>query len=210
MIDFSTSIKQKRKHIVKRQIIRLIVALLTFVIGVGAVALCQLSVPHPSDSVLTKNFYDHEADFNMLVKMANEDSKALTIDTSYVGFEGPSWIYLYKSKQWPRSESELGFTEQRWDEYRCLFRNLNLESGLDRKYEMPGAIFFTASIDFSVITEGEETAVIEKGYVYNPNGIHISLTGSLDDIEVDRPAIFYKKLNDSWYLYYEWSVSKPE
>jgi hypothetical protein len=203
----------------KRQIIRLIVALLTFVIGVGTVALCQLSVPHPSDSVLTKNpsdsmltktFYDHEADFNILVKMANEDSKARRIDTSYVGFEGPSWIYLYENKPWPRSESELGFTKQRWDEYRSLFRNLSLESGLDRKHDMPGAIFFTASIDFTEISEGEETAVTRKGYVYSPKGISNSLTGSLDGIEVDRPAIFYKKLNDRWYLYYEWSVSKPE
>jgi hypothetical protein len=208
MIEFFTSIKEK--HIMKRLIIRLIVALLTFVIGVGTVALLKSSVPHPSDFILIKNLYDHEADFSTLVKMANEDSKARTIDTSFVGFGGPSWIYLYEDKPWPRSESELGFTKRRWDEYRCLFKKLKLDYGMNRKHDMPGAIFFTASFDFSVISEGEETAVMKKGYVYNPNGIYDSLTGSLDGIEINRPAIFYKKLNDRWYLYYEWSVSKPE
>jgi hypothetical protein len=75
---------------------------------------------------------------------------------------------------------------------------------------MPGGIFCTASIEFSVIIEGEETAVTQKGYVFTPSGINNSLTGTLDGIEINRPAIFYKKLNESWYLYYEWSVSKPE
>lgn len=194
----------------KRQIMRQIISLVAFVVGLGTVALLKPSVPHPSDSTLTQNFYDHEADFKMLVMMANEDSKTRTIDTTFVGFDGPSWIYLYEDKPWPSSESELGFTKQRWDEYRRLFSNLHLGSGLDRKHDMPGAIFFTSSIDCFEISKYEETAVTRKGYVYNPQLIHDSLTGSLDGIELNRPAIFYKKLNDNWYLYYEWSVSKPE
>ena len=197
----------------KHKFLWLIVALLMFSIGVGTVALIKFSSPHASDSVLTKNFYDHEADFNMLVKMANEDSNASTIHPSFVCLKNiddwPPSIYLYENEAWPRSESELGFTNRRWSGYRSLFKKLNLESGIDHKHDMPDAIFFTASINFSEIDEAE-TAVTEKGYVYSPKGIYNSLTSSLDGIEINRPAIFYKKLNGNWYLYYEWSVSKPE
>jgi hypothetical protein len=184
-----------------------------FAIGVGTVALIRFSSPHASDSVLIKNFYDHETDFNLLVKMANEDSKIHIIGSSFVGLDNrndwPPSIYLHENEAWPRSEAELGFTQQRWAEYRRLFTKLNLESGMERKHDMPDAIFFTASIDFSEIDEAE-TAVTEKGYVYSPKGIYYSLTGSLDGIQINRPAIFFKKLNDNWHLYYEWSVSKPE
>jgi hypothetical protein len=197
----------------KRKIIWLTVALLMFAIGVGTVALIKFSAPHASDSVLTRNFYDREVDFNLLVKMANEDSKVHIIGSSFVDLDNkddwPPSIYLHENEAWPRSEAELGFTKQRWDEYRSLFKRLNLESGMHRKHDMPDAIFFTASIDFSEIDEAE-TAVTEKGYVYSSKGIYYSLTGSLDGIEINRPAIFFKKLNDNWYLYYEWSVSKPE
>lgn len=73
---------------------------------------------------------------------------------------------------------------------------------------MPDAIFFTASFDSSRIDENE-TAITEKGYVYSRKEISTSLS-SLEGIETNRPAIFYLKLKRDWYLYYEWSVSKPE
>ncbi|HEX8774518.1 MAG TPA: hypothetical protein VF735_13160 [Pyrinomonadaceae bacterium] len=198
----------------KRKIIWLIVALLMFIAGVATVRLRKsYSPPHATDSALTKNFSDHQADFNILVKMANEDSRVRIIESSFVGLDNkdgwPPSIYLHENEAWPRSEAELGFTKQQWDKYRSLFQKLNLESGMKRKHDMPDAIFFTASMDFSEMDEAE-AAVTEKGYVYSPKGIYYSLTGTLDGIEINRPAIFFEKLNDNWYLYYEWSVSKPE
>ena len=87
-----------------------------------------------------------------------------------------------------------------------MFRRLSLESGIRRKHGTPDAIYFTSSIDFSRIDESE-TAVTEKGYVYYRKRIDNSLAGSLDGIDIDRPRILYKKLNDNWYM---WSVSKAE
>lgn len=198
----------------KRKLIWLIVALLMFAVGVATVKVRKsYSHPHASDSALTKTFSDREADFNTLEKMANEDSEARTIHTSFVCLDNkddwPPHMYLYENEVWPLSEMELGFSSRRWDEYRSLFRKLNLESGMRRKHGMPDAIFFVASMDFSETGEAE-SAVTEKGYVYSPKGIYYSLTGSLDGIEINRPASCFKKLNDNWYLYYEWSVSKPE
>ena len=192
---------------IKGKITYLFVASLTFAMGVGSVVLSSFSVPHAPDSVLIKNFYDDESDFNMLAKMANEDLSLRTITASYVWLEkNDDWahsIVLHENVEWPRSESEVGFTHQRWSEYREMFRKLRLESGIRRKHGMPGTIYFTSSIDVSTIDDSE-TAKTEKGYVYYPKRIDNSLAGSLDGIDIDRPRILYKKLNDSWYM---WTVS---
>src|SRR5215510_31998 len=193
----------------------LIVVLLILAIGVGTVVLVGVSSSHASDSVMIKKFIRHKADFNLLVKMASEDSRASFIGSHFVGLENegawPPTIYLDEDKDWPRSESEMGFSRQRWDEYRKLFKRLNLQYGIDRKHEMPDAIFFTASIDLSPLDE-DYNARIKKGYVYSANGMYNSLTGSLDGTKINRPATFFKKMNDRdhWYLFYEWSVIKPE
>ena len=119
---------------IKVKITYLFVVLLTFTMGVGSVVLSSFSVPHAADSVLIRNFYDHEADFNTLAKMANEDSSLRTITSSYVWLEkNDDWahsIVLHENVAWPRSGSEIGFTNQRWIEYRGIFRELSLESGM--------------------------------------------------------------------------------
>src|SRR5258707_4118668 len=195
---------------IRGKITSLFVALLTFAIGVGSVVLSSFSVPQAPDNLLVRNFYDHEADFNLLAKMADEDSSLRTITPSYVWLEkNDDWahsIVLHENVAWSRSESEVGFTNQRWTEYRGMFRKLSLESGIRRKHGKPDAIYFTSSIDFSRIDESE-TAVTEKGYVYYRKRIDNSLAGSLDGIDIDRPRILYKKLSDNWYM---WSVSKAE
>jgi len=79
---------RKSKHkMIRGKITYLFVALLTFAIGVGILVFSSFSVPHAPDSVLIRNFYDHEADFNMLAKMANEDSSLRTITSSNVWLE---------------------------------------------------------------------------------------------------------------------------
>jgi hypothetical protein len=192
----------------RRKIIWLLVALSALSVGV---VFADLSSSHASDSVLSKNFFDHEDRFNQLVKMATEDSTALDVGISYVCLKNdhdwPPYIYLHEDKPWP--EEELKFSKRRWNEYRSLFRDLSLNGGIGQKEDVPGVVFFKASSDSSEI-DSAETAVTEKGYVYSSTEINGSLTGSLDGIQINRPAIFYKKLSRNWYLYYEWSVSKPE
>jgi hypothetical protein len=213
-VALSETLTRKGIQAMRRKFIWMIVASLMFAAGVGTVALLGFSSPHASDAALIRNFYEHEVDFNRLVKMAHEDLNVQIINSSFVGLKNkadrpPSSIYLHDNEAWPRSEAELGFTKQRWDEYGSLFQSLKLGSGMSRKYGMTDAIFFTASLEVSEIDDAE-TAITEKGYVYGPQGINNSLTGPLDGMKLNRPAIFYRKLNDSWYLYYEWSVSKPE
>jgi hypothetical protein len=194
----------------KARLIRVAVSLISFAVGAEIVQLTQYSAPIVSDVQLTRTFYAHETEFNRLAKMFDEDSSATTIASSYACLKiRASWIYLDENQSWPLSESELGFTKQRWGEYRSLFRNLDLENGIERKGDIPDAIFFTAAMRFSDIDDAEYS-VMEKGYVYSPQGRYDSLVDSLDGIKIDRPKIVFKRLNEKWYLYYQWSVGKPE
>jgi hypothetical protein len=189
--------------------VALLAALVMILLCVGLVTLI-LSSSHSSDRVLTERFLEQEADFNHLANMAIEDSRVRIIGSSFVGLKGGDSLfttYLDEDKPWPRSESEFGFTHERWDEYRRLFKKVGV--GLSREDKIPGAIFFRASMDFALFYEADNV-ITEKGYVYSPKPIYHSLTDSLDHLEIDCPATVFKKLSDNWYLYYECSISKPE
>ena len=153
---------------------------------------CDLvfDIPHPSDDSLIKNFQRHEADFDLLARMSREDSDLIRI--------APDFTWTQKSAAWPRPESELGFSRQRWDEYRSLFRKLDLESG-NLNYQ-PDLVLFLAS------TKGLVTGGSSKGYAYSvkepplmgQNLDNYSFKDSKKDMNIG-----YRKLKGNWYLYYE-------
>jgi hypothetical protein len=188
--------------------IALMAALLMTLLCVGLATLV-FSSPHSSDLVLTERFLDQKPNFNRLANMAVEDQHIRILGSSVVGLVAADSglpIYLNENEPWPRPESELGFTRQRWNEYRRLLKELELGSWMRRRDE---AIFFAASVDFGP-TDSAGQVVTEKGYVYSPRPIRHSLIGSLDNVKMDSPAVFFKKLDDNWYLYYERSIAKPE
>jgi hypothetical protein len=194
-----------------RNVVGVMLAVVTFAVGVGVVIFNHRSFVHPTDQVLTDNLYAHQAEFQFLAQMANEDSHVQIVGPTFVGLhadvDSPDLTFVHEDVPWPRSESELRFTQRRWDQYRSLFKTLKLENGMHRKRDWREATFFQASVDFTTSDEGHIT---EKGYVYSSKPIDDSLTGSLDDIKVNRPALFFKKLNDNWYLYYEYSIRPTE
>ncbi|OLE53602.1 MAG: hypothetical protein AUG51_12090 [Acidobacteria bacterium 13_1_20CM_3_53_8] len=165
-----------------------------------AVFVCiKISGTLPSDSALTQNFLDHEAEFNKLLSMADENSDVVVIDSNFT---------LLKNRYvWPRPESELGFSRQRWDEYRSLFKRLNI-MGTMRRSDMTGVLFFTAKIKSNELDD-YETELFEKGYVYSPGQLY-PLAESLDNEDDVWPETTYKKLKGNWYLYYDRGICKPE
>src|SRR5436190_3345893 len=68
---------------------------------------------HPSDASLVRNFQKHEESFNKLVRMSNEDSQVIRIAYDFTRLE-TNWA-------WPRPESKIGFSKERWNDYRRLF-----------------------------------------------------------------------------------------
>jgi hypothetical protein len=150
---------------------------------------------HPSDQKLMLLLQKNESSFNKLVAMSNTDSNVIRIAFDFTRLES-SWA-------WPRPGSELGFSNERWDEYRDLFRKLGLKDGISRENNSNGpVIFFTAS------SKGMTFRGSSKGFAYSVNALSPAFD-SLDQIEVlkqknQEHGDGFKKIKDSWYLFYDW------
>jgi hypothetical protein len=163
------------------------IPLLLFLIA-GCSLACDTA--HPSDDSLIQNFQSHEADFDQLIRMAAEGSKVVRIASDFTWTE--------KSAAWPRPESELGFSKERWDEYRRLFKKLDLDAGI-LNYQ-PDLVFLVAS------TQGLLTGGSGKGYVYSlkePSPIVESLKDVSFEGSEKSMNFAYKKLKGHWYLFYD-------
>jgi hypothetical protein len=88
-------------------------------------------------------------------------------------------------------------SQERWNEYRRLFRILNLESGIEG-YGEKDFIWFHAS------SSGLATSGSSKGFIYTLTPIE-ALVDDLDITanEVSYEGRIYRHLEGSWYLYYE-------
>ena len=145
---------------------------------------------HPSDEQLIQNFQKHEAEFNLLAEMSNQDSHVQRI--------APTFTWLQNNAGWPRPESELGFSKQRWDEYRRLFKELKVADGLARgEPQQPVMIFFFAS-SYGLVTGGSY-----KGYLYSTEEqTPIVDSPELEQAEMKSNHSVYKRLKGNWYLFY--------
>lgn len=141
---------------------------------------------HPSDQELEATFLKNEADFELLVRMAKEDSSVVRI--------APDFTWLKTNAAWPRPLSELGFTSERWQEYRRLFSRLDLPAGI-LNYQ-PDSIMFLAS------TRGLLTGGSSKGYVYSLKD-PAPIVESLEHVSFKDSRIAYKRVKGHWYLFYE-------
>jgi hypothetical protein len=143
------------------------------------------SAPHPSDKSLEQTFLAHEADFNKLVDMCNADAHVVRI--------APDFTWMDNNAAWPRPESELGFSRQRWEEYRSLFSKLGLTAGI-LNYQ-PDSVMFLAS------TRGLVTGDSSKGYAYSLKPPE-TIVDSLENATFSKSRIAYKRLKGNWYLFY--------
>jgi hypothetical protein len=146
----------------------------------------EVDAPHPSDQYLERVFAANQPEFEKLISMANEDSHVVRIASDFT--------WLDTSAAWPRPESELGFSNQRWDEYRRLFSKLGLTSGLVN--DAPGFVLFFAS------SKGLVTGGSTKGYAYCATEPKF-IVDSLDHPSFKDSSILYKKLKGNWYLFYQ-------
>ena len=143
---------------------------------------------HPSDSVLEMNFHKHEADFQRLVSMSNEDRSVVRIAYDF--------NFLANDHSWPRTGPERGLSNERWDAYRSLFNELDLKCGLTR-LEDSDIIVLCASAT-GMVTSGSD-----KGYAYSEDELTPTVQ-SLDAIPetLKYQRIVYKSIEPHWYLYF--------
>jgi len=112
---------------------------------------------------------------------------------------------LINYKIWPK-DTEEGFTKQRWSEYQNVFAKLK-EYHVNIFTKASG-VHISVSSDFSD-TDDYGSIMIEKGYAYSlveP----APLVESLDNMGFDNKGTYYRKIDEHWYLYHEWSVDEPE
>jgi len=155
---------------------------------------CSLSqTEHPSDGQMISNFFTHETEFDTLVKMVSEDQQVSRIAYDFT--------WLKDNLSWPRPESELGFTKERWDQYRLLFRKLGLAAGILKNSN--GSIFFLAS------TKGLSISGSMKGYVHSDENLEPqvssldNISGKIKEREIPADTPIYRKIKDNWYVYYQ-------
>ncbi|HEV7683811.1 MAG TPA: hypothetical protein VGO68_16905 [Pyrinomonadaceae bacterium] len=141
---------------------------------------------HPLDQELEANFLKHEADFELLARMAKEDANVVRI--------APDFTWLTNNAAWPRPQSALGFTSDRWEAYRTLFSKLDLPAGIVN-YQ-PDTIMFLAS------TRGLVTGGSAKGYAYSIKD-PVPIVESFENVSFKDSRIAYKRLKGHWYLFYE-------
>ena len=136
-----------------------------------------------SDAWMRQHLAEHRADFERLVRMANEDydrTQVIRIAYDFTRTES-TWA-------WPRPQSEWGLTNDRWEEYRTLFKRLSLPSGLER---VGGGVQFTV-YGFGMAGEGRE-----YGFLWRET--------PPAQIKTRREEYTTKPFDKNWYRY-EWFI----
>lgn len=164
-------------------------AIAALVLPIGPLGGPALRVPSsPSDAAMIQNFYEHQEQFEQLVTMSQQDAKVVRIADDFT--------WLDDDYGWPRPPSRLGFSEQRWDDYRRLFRETGVKDRLARGED--GEVFFYYWT-FGIVPSGAG-----KGYVYSTVPL-APLLVSLDEIppSTDVRHTVYRRVSGNWYLFYE-------
>jgi hypothetical protein len=141
----------------------------------------------PSDADLQRKFYVHQSDFGKLVQMSDADPHVTLIRSNLTRLD-TDW-------SWPRRD--VGFSNDRWNEYRWMFRELEVK-GLSRTQ--------TGSVAVIVYASGGALGGSEKGLVYSAHPL-TPLSSSLDQFPRELYnrnrgyALVYKPLGGNWYMY---------
>lgn len=90
----------------------------------GVISGCGVIDCSSPETKLRGEFEAKLAVLERLRRMSDEDSRVIRI--------APTFTRLEDDWSWPRPPEKLGFSEQRWNEYRRLFREAGVSAGIDR------------------------------------------------------------------------------
>ena len=175
------------------------VAAAVYMLGTGAGIFAfglSMTGDHPSDGELMRRFEDNRDAFSQLVAMSDRDSDVIRI--------APDFTRLKTNWQWPREDSLLGFSPNRWDEYRSLFRKLQLQAGLFRDRLPDSSVVITLPAhSVGMVNRGSS-----KGYAFSQHQLtpsFVSLDSGFTAIRAGRKhGAAYRPIGGSWYLEYDW------
>ncbi len=169
------------------------IVVVSVALGWGTARSLEWAWSAPSDEALTRQFNHHRSELETLVSMAQKDSLVSRVANDF--------IWRQDSVAWPRPESEWGITEERWNDYRRLFRNVGLTAGWNK--DNYGNIYFMSHTEGSVVhgaSKGfvycEKTGVLESGF--------LPCAEQHEDGKRDNPrgeSSEYRRLAEHWYIY---------
>ena len=134
---------------------------------------------HVSDIIMQENFVQIQPQLNRLVAMSNEDENVTRI--------APSFTWLVDNVAWPRPESQLGFSQERWNEYKTLFNAIGSNTGIHRYPD--GSVYIIMTVQ-GMVNRGSS-----KGYVYTTQ----TPSPLLDSTDSHSG---YKRIADNWYIFF--------
>src|SRR2546423_3513215 len=128
--------------------------------------------------------------------MSNEDSTVIRVASDFTRLDS-NWA-------WPRPDSLLGFSHDRWDQHRSLFRQLKLGSGLSRERLPDGSVVvFLIAHSVGMVNRGTS-----KGYAYSDHSLapaFPSLDAGLAMIGAGKDhGVAYRRIGRGWYLSFDW------
>jgi hypothetical protein len=150
------------------------------------------------DSALIENFAKHRGEFERLIKMAEADSAVRAVNKDYV--------VMSSFGTW---HDQKGFSNERWAAYKELFGRLENPEIYGVSKTEGATEIYSASSASTDLDQDYNYTVISKGYVYSLKEPS-PLIESLDELGFESGGVYYKKIDEHWYLYHRLSVGKPE
>jgi hypothetical protein len=148
--------------------------------------------PMPSELELRSRFFQNQSDFVKLVQMSNQDPRVTLIRSNFT--------YLDTDASWPRKD--IGLSEDRWNEYRQLFRRLNIDGGVTRRMDP------VSSVSITVYASGGVLGSAGKGYAYSEQPL-MPIVQSVDVMPTalynknKGHAVVFEPLAPNWYMFRE-------
>lgn len=135
-----------------------------------------------SEDALRSRFTEHQAVFEELLAMFEADSHLVRV--------APDFTRLRDDWSWPREN--VGISDERWERYRRLFREADIESGIERHGDQ--ILFYMSTIGLAVSGRSRGVAYTRE------RPLEIS-----DDLDSrSGEGISYVPLHDEWYLF-DWA-----
>lgn len=154
--------------------------LLLLALGVSLTTSCCRT----SERSLRKGFEENRAVLDSIVDLAREDEHLVRI--------APDFTQLEDDWSWPRPRESWGITEARWDRYRQLFREADIDHGITHDEE--GTVYFLAEAC------GLSISGRSSGYLYSSTRPS-PIVDRLSDLQ--SKGIAYVPLEGPWYLFAE-------
>lgn len=142
--------------------------------------LCLSACDPPSESDLRSQFTQNKAILLQLLQMQAQDPKVVEIT--------PKRTRLENDWNWPRED--IGFTEDRWNEYRSLFSEAGIDYGIQKGKS--GFWFFVSIEGLSIIGR-------MLGFIYATKLPDVVVSSFADCPH--KNGVCYIKLEENWYLF---------